>query len=87
MEVVHGRFEVRVAEHHLQVPHKRTVLQGVGSEGVAQMVRSQTTQAAAICRRSNGPLEVGLVATPADKLVSSWITAQAARRKEPRPAL
>ena len=69
VQVVHRRFEMRVPEDDLQVPDKGSVLKRVRRERVAQVVRGQAAQAAAIRSSPDGSLDVGLMTAPTHKLV------------------
>ena len=65
MQVEHGGFEAVVAQNDLQIAHKSAPLQGMCGIRVAQTVRGEPIQVAALCCRFDRPLDIIFMATPA----------------------
>jgi hypothetical protein len=81
------RFKVRIADHYLKIAHEGAVLQGVGGEGVPEVVRRNASQVTAIGRRSHGALYIGFMAAPAHEDSGAWVATSPAAVDEARSGI
>ena len=64
MQVEHGRFEVCVPQHYLQVAHARSVVKRMGGERVPKMMRGDPLEVGLFRCRPDRSLHVAFVAAP-----------------------
>ena len=87
MEIAHGGFEVVVAEHDLEIPYERSIMQGVGGKGVAQVMRGDAIELTTVSRLLDGALDVGFVAAPTHGFFGMGMKTGGAGGEQPSPAL
>ena len=86
MQIKHGRFQVVMTEHDLDIPDKGPILERMRCKTMAKIMRCKAMQIAADRRRSHRTLDIAFVTTPPHHFVGSWVATERMGREQPGPA-